>query len=144
MRRESDTQLMANHTCSNRIRLNPAAAASIHDAPGLSPEFAIGAQLSLIVLPIPSSHVKRSRADSRNGGLQADARVLLPQPVLALPPPAGKRVTHLGLCVHLAQDSRLEPLRAQSRAYRSGSDGNRRSGAYQPHRAILVPHYRRK
>jgi hypothetical protein len=40
--------------------------------------FAIGAPLGLIFLPTPYSHVKRSRADSYRGGLQPDARVLLP------------------------------------------------------------------
>jgi hypothetical protein len=35
----------------------------------------------------------------------------------ALPPSTGKRVTHVDPHLHLAQDSKLEPLRAQSRDY---------------------------
>ena len=78
---------------------------------------AIGVGLSLVVLPTPSSHAKRSRADNYESGLESDASVLLPRLALKVPPRPRKRATHVGLRVHLAQDSQLEPHRAQSRDY---------------------------
>ena len=85
--------------------------------PGLNPVFASGAGLSLIILPTPPPHVKRSPADKTHGGLPREVRVWLRGPALTLSSPARKRVTHMGLRLHLAQESQPEPRRARRRAY---------------------------